>query len=389
MVPPRPSHRIFPQSMATLAALLLVPLLLLALAARPAAALETQARSAILIDAATGTVLFEKNAETQLPPASMSKIMTIYLVFERLADGRLSMDDLIPVSEKAWRMGGSKMWIEVGEQVRVEDLLRGVIVQSGNDAAIAFAEALSGSEEAFAQEMNKKAAELGLADSNFRNATGWPDPQHYMSARDLATLARRLILDFPQYYHFYSETEFTWADITQPNRNPLLGRGIGVDGIKTGHTEEAGYCLAVSAVQDGRRLILVVTGLPSEKARAEESERLLTWGFREFTTFTLFAAGAVLDEAPVFMGADDTVPLVAPHDLEVQMLRSVRDQMTVTLRYQAPIEAPIAEGKEVAILTVEAPNMKPIDLPVVAGRSVDELGVFGRIVASVQNLIGL
>ena len=367
--------------------LVLLCCLLLSGLAAPAAALETQARAAILIDAETGTVLFEKNADEHLPPASMSKIMTAYLVFEQLTDGRLSLADEILVSEKAWRMEGSKMWIEVGERVSVENLLRGLIVQSGNDAAVALAEGLSGSEEAFAREMNEKGARFGLAHSSFRNSTGWPDPEHYTTARDLAVLARHLINDFPEFYQLYAEREFTWAKITQQNRNPLLGRGLGVDGIKTGHTTEAGYCLAVSGLQDGKRLILIVFGLSSEKTRAEEGERLLSWGFREFASYTLFKSGEVLDVAPVFMGAESSVELVAPHDLDVRMLRSVRAEMTVTLRYQAPLVAPLAAGQEVAILSVEAPGLSPIDLPVVTARAVDEAGLFGRMLEGVFSLV--
>lgn len=371
-------------------AFVLVLLLLAAvagLAGRPAAALETVATTAILVDGDTGAVLFEKNADLRVPPASMTKLMTAYLIFERLKDKRLAMDDLLTISEKAWRMEGSKMWIEVGEQVRVEDLLRGLIIQSGNDAAVAFAEALSGSEEAFAEEMNRKAVELGLTNSNFTNSSGWPSPDQYMSARDLALLGVRLVHDFPEYYHFYSETEFTWAEIKQPNRNPLLYRNIGADGLKTGHTAEAGYCLIGTAVQNGKRLLLVITGMPSEKARAEEGERLLAWGFREFASYKLFSAGEVLDSAPVFMGEADSVTLVMPRDVELQMLRSARADMKVTLRYQSPLVAPVAAGQEVAVVTVEAPGLKPIDLPVVAGQAVGEMGLFGRMLEGVKSLL--
>jgi D-alanyl-D-alanine carboxypeptidase (penicillin-binding protein 5/6) len=361
--------------------------LLLPLFASPAAALETQARAAILIDGETGTILFEKNADQRVPPASMSKIMTAYMVFKHLSDGRLSLSDEMLVSEKAWRMEGSKMWIEVGERVTVENLLRGLMIQSGNDASVALAEGISGSEEAFAMEMNEQAKAWGLTDTNFRNSTGWPDPEHYTTARDLAVMARHLIQDYPEYYKIYSEREFTWANITQQNRNPLLGRGLGVDGIKTGHTQEAGYCLAASGVQDGQRLILIIFGLPDEKTRAEEGERLLTWGFREFESYSLFKAGDVLDVAPVFMGAEDQVELVAPHDLDIRMLRSARADMKVTLRYQAPLQAPIAAGQEVAVLSIEAPGLQPIDLPVVTAKAVDEAGLFGRMMEGVLSLL--
>ncbi len=373
--------------MTLMSRLAVLALVLLLAPLRPAAALETAATTAILVDGDSGAPLFEKNADVRIPPASMTKLMTAYLIFERLKDKRLSLEDKLPVSEKAWRMGGSKMWIEVGEQVRVEDMLRGLIIQSGNDAAVAFAEGLSGSEDAFAEEMNKKAQAMGLTGSHFANASGWPDPNQYMTARDLATLSLNLIHDFPEYYHFYSETEFTWANIKQPNRNPLLYRGMGVDGLKTGHTEEAGYCLAATAVQTGKRLLLIITGMTSEKNRAEEGERLLTWGFREFSSYKLFSAGEVLDNAPVFMGADDTVPLVVPHDIELQMLRSSRADMKVTLHYQSPLVAPIQQGQEVAWVTVEAPGLRPVDLPIVAGQAVEEMGLIGRMIEGVKSLL--
>ena len=361
--------------------------LLLPLFAAPAMALETEARAAILIDAETGTVLFAKNADQRVAPASMSKIMTAYIVFKHLTDGRLKLSDEMLVSEKAWRMQGSKMWIEVGERVSVENLLRGLMIQSGNDAAVALAEGISGSEEAFAKEMNDQAAAWGLTGTNFRNSTGWPDPDHYTTAYDLAVIAEHLIQDFPEYYKIYSEREFTWANITQQNRNPLLGRGLGVDGIKTGHTEEAGYCLAASGVQDGKRLILIIFGLASEKVRAEEGERLLSWGFREFESYTLFKQGEVLDTAPVFMGEEEQVELVAPQDLSVQMLRSARAEMKVTLRYDSPLQAPLTAGQQVATLSVEAPGIQPITLPVVTAKAVDETGLFGRMMEGVMSLI--
>jgi len=367
--------------------ILLLPVLVLPVVAGPAAALETQARAVILIDAETGTILFEKDADQRLPPASMSKIMTAYMVFEHLKDGRLKLTDDFLVSEKAWRMQGSKMWIEVGERVSVDNLLHGLIIQSGNDAAVALAEGISGSEEAFAREMNEQAKAWGLTDTNFQNSTGWPDPEHYTTARDLAVMARHLILDFPEYYKIYSQREFTWANITQQNRNPLLARGLGVDGIKTGHTEEAGYCLAASGVQDGQRLILIVFGLPNEKARAEEAERLLAWGFREFTSYTLFKAGDVLDVAPVYMGEEEQVELVAPRDIDVRMLRSARAAMKVTLRYEAPLAAPLAAGQEVGVISIEAPGLRPVELPVVTARAVDEAGLFGRMVEGVKSLL--
>ncbi len=361
---------------------------LMAVPGSPAAwAIETSAREAILIDAATDRVLLEKNADEPMPPASMSKIMTTYLVFERLKDGRLSLDDELPVSEKAWRKGGSKMFVEVGNQVRVEDLLRGVIVQSGNDACIVLAEGLSGTEEAFAEEMSRKGRELGLTGSSFTNATGWPDPNHRMTARDLAVLAQRIIEDFPKYYHYYGETEFTYSGIRQMNRNPLLYRSLGADGLKTGHTEEAGYGLTASAVQNDRRIILVLNGLESEKARAEESARLVGWAFREFDNYTLFKPGETVEEAPVWLGAAPSVPLVAPDGLTVTLSRKARQDMQVKVVYESPIPAPVAEGQRLARLRVEAPEEEPVEVPLQAGAAVERLGFFGRITAGLEYLI--
>src|SRR5690606_35984195 len=343
------------------------------------AQIETAAREAYLIDATTGTVLLDKNGDRAMPPASMSKIMTAYAVFDRIRQGRLSLEDKLPVSERAWRMGGSKMFVELGNEIRVEDLLRGVIVQSGNDACVVLAEGLSGSEEAFARELNSLAAEIGLRDSHFRNATGWPAEGHVMSARDLALLAQRMIEDFPEFYSYYSETEFTWHDITQSNRNPLLYRNIGADGLKTGHTEEAGYGLTASAVQDGRRLILVVTGLESQRQRAEEAERLMRWGFREFDNFKLFEAGSVIEEAEVWLGTQARSPLVAP-TVGLRTLRhAVRDYLSARVYYEGSLAAPIEEGEPHASLKIEAPGLVGQEVTLVACASIEEVGHLVRI----------
>ena len=352
-----------------------------------AATIETQAEQALLLDFDTGAVLLDKNADVLMPPSSMSKMMTAYMVFERLKDGSLSLEDQLPVSEKAWRKGGSKMFVEVGSQIAVEDLLRGVIVQSGNDACIVLAEGLSGSEDAFAEKMTEKAREIGLTNSTFTNATGWPDPNHRVTARDLSTLAKRIISDHAEFYHYYSEKEFTWNDIRQGNRNPLLYKNIGADGLKTGHTEDAGYGLTASAVRNGRRLILVVNGLPSVKARADESERLMSWGFREFNNYALFEAGETVDDAAVWLGDDETVPLVIPEDLTVTLPRSDRNGMNVSVVYDAPISAPIPAGREIAMLRVSWPGGVPVEVPLQAGKDVEQLGPFGRIAASIKFLL--
>ena len=356
-------------------------------ATTPAAAIETTAREAFLIDVVTGRVLLAKNADDSMPPASMSKIMTTYLVFERLKDGRLSLDDQLPVSEKAWRKGGSKMYVEVGKEVSVEDLLRGVIVQSGNDACIVLAEGLGGTEEGFAAEMTRKGREIGLTGSSFANATGWPDPNQRMTARDLATLALRIIVDFPDYYHYYSEKEFTFAGIRQSNRNPLLYKSFGADGLKTGHTEEAGYGLTASAVQDDRRVVLVLNGLASKKARSEESARLIGWAFREFGNYKLFEAGETVDDAGVWLGVEPTIPLVTEQDLTVTLSRKARFDMVVKVVYDSPIPAPLEIGQQVGLLVVAAPGEETIEVPLLAGAAVERLGFFGRITSAVKYLI--
>lgn len=350
-------------------------------------ALETSAREAILIDLTTNTVLLSKNADVNMPPASMSKIMTIYLVYEALKQGRLQLDDELPVSEKAWRMGGSKMFVEVGSRVPVEALLRGVIVQSGNDACVVFAEALGGTEEAFAEMMTKKARELGMSQSQFANSTGWPDPNHYVTARELALLAQRLIEDFPEYYHYFSETEYTWNDITQQNRNPLLYRTPGTDGLKTGHTEEAGYGLTASAVRNGRRILLVANGMASNKARAEESDQLIEWAFREFESYTLFKAGETVESADVWMGQANTVDLVSPQNIAVTLPKRGRENLKVKVVYDGPVPAPIASGQTIAQLVIEAEGMEAQTIPLVARSSVERQGPIGRLWTGAKHMI--
>lgn len=347
--------------------------------------IETAARQALLLDFDTGAVLLEKNADEPMPPSSMSKLMTTYMLFERLKEGRISLEDTMPVSEKAWRMGGSKMFVHVGARVKVGDLLRGIIVQSGNDACIVAAEGVAGSEEALVAEMNKRAREIGLTRSSFRNVTGWPDPQHLTTARDLAILARRLIIDFPEYYRIYSETEFTYGGIKQGNRNPLLYKNMGADGLKTGHTEAAGYGLTGSAKREGRRLILVVNGLSSMKERSEETERLMEWGFREFGNFALFKAGETVVEAETWLGAEPRVPLAAEQDLVVTMTRAARANMKVAAVYDGPLPTPIAKGTPVATLVISAPNTPEVRIPLVAAADVAKLGFVGRIGAAVKH----
>ena len=366
----------------TFAVAAVTALMLSVTAVQAAGTIETSARQAILLDMTTGAVLFEKNADQPMPPSSMGKIMTVYKVFERLKDGRLSLDDRFVVSEKAWRKQGSKMFVRVNSRVKVEDLIRGIVVQSGNDASIVVAEGLSGSEGAFAEELNRTAKELGMSNSHFVNSSGWPDPEHRTTARDLATLSQATIENFPEYYHFYAEKVFTYNGIRQANRNPTLYRNIGADGLKTGHTEEAGHGLAASAVRNGRRLILVVNGLPSKKARALESERILDWGFREFDNYALFRSGETVADAEVWMGAAGSVPLVIRQDVLLTLSRKARRSMKVSVLYDGPFAAPVAEGTPLATLKIEAAGEDPVEYPLIAGSDVPRLGMFSRLGAA-------
>jgi serine-type D-Ala-D-Ala carboxypeptidase (penicillin-binding protein 5/6) len=352
-----------------------------------ATTIDTTARQAILIDLSSGTTLYEKNADERMPTSSMSKVMSMYMVFERLRSGRLSLDDTLPVSERAWRMQGSKMWAELNNNIKVEDLIRGVIIQSGNDACIVLAEGLSGTEEAFSAAMTKRAHELGMPASNFMNASGWPDPNHYSTARDLATLARRLIGEFPEYLHYYGEKEFTYHGIKQGNRNPLLYRNMGVDGLKTGHTDSAGYGLIATGERNGRRLVLVVNGLPSMQARADESARLLEWGWREFDNYALLAPGAAVDQFKVWLGQQPTVPVVLEGGLKLTLNASQRAGLKVTVTGQAPLPTPVVKGSRIGTLRVEGPDFDTVELPLVAGADVAPLGLFGRMAAGAGNLL--
>ncbi|MBX9751732.1 MAG: D-alanyl-D-alanine carboxypeptidase [Roseococcus sp.] len=354
----------------------------------PIGPVDTIARSVLLVDFETGATLLNKQADERMPPASMSKLMTMYAVFEQVKAGRLRMDQPLPVSEAAWRMGGSKMFLERGSTATVEELSRGVIIQSGNDACVVFAEHISGSERAFAEMITAMGRQIGLTSSTFRNSTGWPDPEHRMTARDLATLARRIIVDHPDSYRFYSERSFRWNNITQENRNPLLGRVAGADGLKTGHTEEAGFGLTASVKRGERRLILVVGGLPSMRARAEESERLMEWGFREFDNVVLFRAADTIEEVPVHLGERRTVPLIGGREVVATVPRGWRETLQARIRYDAPVPAPVVKGQELGRLEVSGRGVPPMTLPLYAGADVERLGMISRIPAVVSRLIG-
>ena len=341
--------------------------------------IETQAKHALVLEADTGVVLLDKGADERMPPASMSKIMTAYVVFDMLKQGRANPEDELPVSERAWRLQGSKMFVPLGGRLSIDNLLKGVIIQSGNDACLVLAEGLAGSEEAFVDLMNQKAKEIGLKDSHFANVSGLPDPDHYMTARDLATLAMRTIKDFPEYYHYYGDTEYEFNNIKQGNRNPLLYKGMGADGLKTGHTEEAGYSLTASVKREDRRVILVLGGLPTMKARAQESERLIDWAFREFNDYRLFAAGVKVDEAEVWLGSEAKVPLTVSQDLRITLARKARKDMKVTAQYDRPIAAPITKGQTVGKVIVTAPDVPPTEVPLVTAADIPRMDPLGRI----------
>jgi D-alanyl-D-alanine carboxypeptidase (penicillin-binding protein 5/6) len=359
------------------------------LVAAPAArAFETAAKAAIIIDFRTGTVLFEKNADERVPPASMSKLMTAYMVFDRLKSGRLRLDEEVVVSERAWKMGGSQMFIKVGDHVKVEDLIRGVIIQSGNDACVTLAEAIAGSEEEFVRQMNEKAQELSLTGSSFANATGLDAPNHLMTVRDLATLARRIIADFPDYFAYYSEREFEYAGIKQPNRNPLLQAGVpGVDGMKTGFTDGAGYGLVATAQRDERRIISVMAGLQSAGQRRTEGERLLEYGFREFQEYRLFAPGAEVAGADVWLGVVPTVPLTVTDTVALTLAHDARKDLVVKLTFDSPISAPVAKGQVIGRIEVTAPGTAPLTKPLVAAVDVPRAGMLGRATGAISYLI--
>ena len=310
------------------------------------------ATSYLLIDAQTGRELASLQPDTPVPPASITKLMTSYVVFKAIDSGQISLDDEVTVSEKAWRMPGSRMFIEVGKRVTVRDLLLGVIVSSGNDASVALAEYVAGSESVFAELMNQYASRLGMTSSNFRNATGLPDDNHYMTARDIVILAKAIINEFPDYYRWYSTTEFEWNGIKQPNRNRLLYRDDSVDGLKTGHTEAAGYCLVSSAERNGMRIISVVVGTSSDSARINGSQALLNYGFRFFETRLLFKAGEIIANSRVWKSANETSNLGVTEDLYVTLPRGAYDELESVRKIPAQLTAPVAQGQPLGELVV-------------------------------------
>ena len=357
-----------------------------------AAAIETQARNAILMDYDTGQYLYVKDHEKMVPPASMSKLMTVNMIFEKLKDGSLSLDDTFTVSERAWKLGGaasggSTMFLKIGEKVRVEDILKGILIQSGNDACIVAAENLAGSEDDFAEMMNKRARELGLNNSSFANSTGLPHPDQKMSVEDLAKLARHIIKEFPEFYHIFSEKYYTHNNITQGNRNPLLYSMPNADGLKTGHTEEAGFCLTASAKKGERRLIEVMTGMNSNKERSEEAERLMEWGFREFNNYNLLNKGQEIADIPVVFGNEKEVRLVVPETVKRTLKKSQAPKIQMTAVYDKPVKAPVAAGDKLGEVRIELDGQEMENVPLVADKNIEKLGFFGRIGQNLKYLL--
>ncbi len=350
---------------------------------------ETRAKSAWVYDVTSHTVLMDKNGEDPLPPASMSKLMTINMLFEALADGRVTMDTTFAVTARAKAMGGSTMFLNETDRPTVEELIHGMVVNSGNDACVVVAEGLAGTEDAFALQMTERGRALGLENSTFANASGWPDPGQRMSMKDLGLIGLRLIEEFPQYYPVFAETEFNYKDrapANANNRNPLLKLGIGADGLKTGHTSEAGFGLVGSVKQGERRIVFAISGLTSEQERAEEAERISTWAFRQFSLKTVAKGGTRVAEAAVFMGDAARVGLVPAEDVRLLIPGTVQEGLQAEVVYSGPLTAPIAKGAQVAELVITVPNLPEHRIPLVAETDVGRGGFMTRITTAARHL---
>ncbi|WP_425072694.1 D-alanyl-D-alanine carboxypeptidase family protein [Sagittula sp. S175] len=362
---------------------LLASAALMALMATGAQAFDTKARAAFVVDMTTGTVLLNKNADEALPPASMSKLMTLYIAFEAIRDGRLTLEERLPVSQHAMSYGGSTMFLNTQDRVAVSDLLRGVIVLSGNDACAVLAEALSpdGTEQGFARLMTQRAQQLGMTSSSFKNASGWPAAGHVMSMRDLTLLATHIIKDFPEFYPIFSERKFEFdgrAPSNVTNRNPLLSLNIGADGLKTGHTQEAGYGLVGSAKNDERRVIFAITGLDSSADRAEQSEAIVNWAFRQFAEQTIVKQGQPITQAELWLGAEEAVDLVSEKDITLLLPTMTAGGVQAEVVYTGPIEAPVRKGQRLAELIIQPEGLPETRVPLVAAKDVDAGGFVDR-----------
>ncbi len=348
---------------------------------------ETRATAAYVLDVNSGTVLLDVNSDIPLPPASMSKLMTLTMLFEAIEDGRLSLDTTFTVSERAHAMGGSRMFLETRHRPTAEDLIRGIAVLSGNDATVVVAEGLAGTEEAFAAMATRRARDLGMENTTIANSSGWPHPEHRMSMRDLAILAEHMITEYPQFYPYLAEREATWNDITQSNRVPLLGAGVGLDGLKTGFTSEAGYSLTGSALQGDRRIIFAFSGLGSERERVEEAERIINWAFRQFASVTVARSGQVLAEADVWMGEAARVPLTLAEDLRILIPSIAQRNIEARAVFDAPLPAPVQAGQRVGDLVISVPDMEDRRVPLIAAAAVPEGGFMVRMQAAAQVLL--
>jgi D-alanyl-D-alanine carboxypeptidase (penicillin-binding protein 5/6) len=356
----------------------------------PIGPVDTVATHAIVIDFNTGAVLLTKDPDTPSPPSSLTKLMTIYITFQQLKEGKLRLDQTFLISDHAWHMGGSRMFVQVGTNVTIEDLIRGIFVDSGNDAAVALAEGIGGTEDNFATMMNAEAAKLGMTNSHFVNASGWPADGHVMSVRDIATLSEHIIRDFPEYYHYAGEQTFTYNKITQINRNPLVTAGLG-DGLKTGHTAEGGYSLAGTTERDYRRVIVVLNGLPSWDSRVTESKRLMDWAFNSFQDVQLFAAGDQVTQAPVWLGQVPVVGLTVAQSTTVTMPMGWQNSVKVAVDYPAPVPAPVLAGQVVGRISVTGPGIpsgqSATGAQLVAMTDVARLGLPGRALARLRHFI--
>src|SRR5215468_29375 len=352
-------------------------------------AIETAAKQALVIDYQTGSVLFEKGADDQIQPASMTKLMTLYVLFDQLKQGKVSLTDEFTVSENAWSRGvdaESNMFVDLNSKVKVEDLIRGIAIQSGNDACKVVAEGIAGSEEAFVKLMNKKAEEIGLIHSHFENSDGLESPGHMMTARDILTMAERIYADFPEYYHYFGEKEFTFNNIKQGNRNPLLYKDVGVDGLKTGHLSISGFGLVASAKQGDRRIFMVLHGMDSMQSRSDESVKMITWAFQSFQNVKLAKAGDRLEQAPVWYGTADTVPLTVAKDLVATLPRGTQEEVQAKAIFQGPVEAPIGAGQQLGKLVITS-SSGATEVPLVAAVAVERVGLIGHIIATLKYLV--
>jgi len=369
---------------------ILVAMLIVAVSFGPSNAFETEASGAYVLDVTTGTVLLNKNGDQSLPPASMSKLMTLYMLFDALRDGRVQLDQSFAVSTRAKNMGGSTMFLNELDRPTAKELIQGIIVSSGNDATVTVAEGLAGTEEAFARQMNEVAPQIGLQDSTFTNASGWPDPNHRMSMRDLARVAQILVTEFPEYYGYFAQEEFDYKDRSPANRfnrNPVLKLGIGADGLKTGHTQEAGYGFVGSARQGDRRIVFAITGLPSQAARSSESAAIVNWAFGQFAQRTIVKEGQQFAQADVWMGSEPNVGLVAAQDQTVLLPVLAGDSLSAEVVYSGPLNAPIRKGDQLAELVFTPDGLSEIRIPLVADREVARGGFLSRITTAIKVLL--